>query len=514
MKCAIFFDFSGMVRFRHPTKTLISTMSHPNDSTVESTPTPARSSVGGGVGRQTVEFLVVLSLSILIFRTFAAEAYIVPTGSMAPTLLGNHREIVCPNCGFGFTMGLDEEGRAGRPVCPNCGQAGFDDATTVECNGDRVLVQKFLYEVRRPKRWEVAVFHYPGEPSQAYVKRVVGLPGETVRIERGDVLIDEKIARKTLREQRAMRILVFDNTFQPRDSDRFPRWTFRRGRPEQHLESGWRGEGPRFVHSPVGPPAERIDWVEYRHWDPERGRYAPVHDFIGYNGTDVRAENSVSDLAVEARVAPGLDAKSVSVRIDSGADRFLVEIPVGGSSPPIVTRRGPGRKLAVKNPRGSLKPAAPGEPGALLEVSVMDRRLSVALNGAPLFDPIDYDDPAVGPGMSESPIGLGTKGGTVTLSDVRIYRDVFYTKTLAFSPRRGFGVESPYQLGPDEFFVLGDNSPVSNDSRFWPGSPVVAGDLFLGKPFLVHLPGQAVPLQVFGRSLYWVPDPREIRYIR
>ncbi|MBV8611464.1 MAG: S26 family signal peptidase, partial [Singulisphaera sp.] len=45
---------------------------------------------GSGVVRQTVEFLVVLCLCILLFRTFAAEAYVVPTGSMAPTLLGLH----------------------------------------------------------------------------------------------------------------------------------------------------------------------------------------------------------------------------------------------------------------------------------------------------------------------------------------------------------------------------------------------------------------------------------------
>src|SRR3954464_13495848 len=96
-----------------------------------------------GLGRQAAEFLLVLCLSVLLFRTFAAEAYIVPTGSMAPTLLGNHRELTCPNCGYRFTMGLDDGNRSGRAVYPNCGQTGFEDRASVESNGDRVLVQKF-----------------------------------------------------------------------------------------------------------------------------------------------------------------------------------------------------------------------------------------------------------------------------------------------------------------------------------------------------------------------------------
>ena len=144
----------------------------------------------------------------------------------------------------------------------------------------------------------------------------------------------------------------------------------------------------------------------------------------------------------------------------------------------------------------------------------MDRRLTAAIDGVALFDPIDYEEQGVGPGSGDSPVGLGTTGGSIELSDIKIYRDVYYTSALAFSPRKAFGIDAPYTLGVDEFFVLGDNSPVSNDSRFWPGSPVVPGELFLGKPFLVHLPGQVVPLEVFGRSVYWVPDPREIRYIR
>ena len=83
----------------------------------------------------------------------------------------------------------------------------------------RVLVQKFLYDLRRPRRWEVSVFHFPGDPSQAYVKRVVGLPGESIQIDRGDIVVNGKIARKTLKEQRATRVLVFDNNFVPRDAD-------------------------------------------------------------------------------------------------------------------------------------------------------------------------------------------------------------------------------------------------------------------------------------------------------
>ena len=493
-------------------------MTQPTDDD-DAPPTPAAppaeaSAPVSALVRQAGEFLVVLGISILLFRTFAAEAYIVPTGSMAPTLLGNHQVYQCPNCKFRFTMGLDEEGKPGRPVCPNCGEANLDGVQAVESNGDRVLVQKFLYDVRRPKRWEVAVFHFPGDPSQAYVKRVVGLPGDSVRIAGGNVLVNGRIARKTQREQRAMRILVFDNNFLPLDASRYPRWNFRRGWRGMRLKSGWKAEGTGFVHEPVDPPDGRPDWVEYHHWDPDRNRYAPVHDYIAYNGADVRGENSVNDLMLEARVAPGSDVKSVAFRVDSGSDRFVVEVPVGTGDDLTPSVRRNGRLLKPGNARGGLRPRAIGERGSLVEVSVTDRRLAASVDGRPLFDPYDYDDATPGLGSGEGPIAFGATGGAVRVSDVRIFRDVYYTNGLAYTSRRAFGVDTPYKLGPDEFFVLGDNSPVSNDSRFWSDSPVVPGDLFLGKPFLVHLPGQAVPFQVFGRSLYWVPDPREIRYIR
>lgn len=462
---------------------------------------------GAGVGRATVEFLVVLCVSVLVFRAFEAEAYIVPTGSMAPTLLGQHRELVCPTCGYRLVLGLDESGRAGQPVCPNCGQSDFGTAPAVDNSGDRVLVQKGVYEFRQPRRWEVAVFHFPFDPSQAYVKRVVGLPGEAVRIRRGDVWIDGRIARKSPVEQRAMRVLVHDSDFPPSDRNRIPRWEFRLGSGTPRRPSGWHVDGRRFIHDAAVRSA-RYDWVEYRHWDPDRGRYGPVHDFSAYNGAEVPGENEVIDLALEAHIAPGVETTSVAVRIDSGADRFLVELPAGPGLPEVSRN---GQPVAVAHRRN-----AGWEPGRQrrIDVSVVDRRLTATIDGTPLFDPFDFDDPLEGPGPGDRPLAVGVRGGAAVVEGVRIFRDIYYTSALAYSPRRPFGVDEPYELGPDEYFVLGDNSPVSNDSRFWGPSPVVPADLFLGKPFLVHLPGQAVPLQVFGRSLYWVPDPREIRYIR
>jgi signal peptidase I len=474
----------------------------------------ALDTAGPSLARQTADLMICLCLCVLVFRTFAAEAYVVPTGSMAPTLMGHHLEVDCTNCRFVYVVGLDEEGRAGQPVCPNCGQQASEDEPTIACSGDRVLVQKFLYEFRRPKRWEVAVFHFPGEPSQAYVKRVVGLPGESIQIVDGDVHVDGQIARKTLDEVRAMRILVHDSRFVPRDAANYPRWIFRKTVGRQSYPSGWsQKEGGRFVHeATTGGSIFTDDWLVYRHWEPARNRYAPVHDSYAYNGGELRAENRIGDLVIEARIQVEESVESIAAVVSSGRDRFLVRIPVGGKGKVELVRNGREVPVALLgNPLDDK--ASLGRPFRL-EASVVDRRVIVAIDDELLFEPFDYDDPALIASNDVSPIGIGVRGGIATVSDLKLYRDVYYTSMLAQTPRHPFGILKPYRLGEDEYFVLGDNSPVSNDSRFWVSSPVVPGSMFVGKPFLVHLPGQAFPFELFGRSIYWVPDPRRIRYIR
>ena len=179
--------------------------------------------------RQTVELIVVLCLSVLLVRTFTAEAYVVPTGSMAPTLLGWHREIICPSCHVGLRGRNRGRGTDGRSDLPELRQARLDDGPSIECGGDRVLVEKFLYEFRRPRRWEVAVFHFPGEPSQAYVKRVVGLPGELIRIKGGDVFVNDRVAPQVAAGNPGDADARSRQPFPAQDAAEFPRWLFRSG---------------------------------------------------------------------------------------------------------------------------------------------------------------------------------------------------------------------------------------------------------------------------------------------
>ena len=50
--------------------------------------------------RETIESIVVAFVLAFLFRTFEAEAFVIPTGSMAPTLMGKHKDLTCPECGY------------------------------------------------------------------------------------------------------------------------------------------------------------------------------------------------------------------------------------------------------------------------------------------------------------------------------------------------------------------------------------------------------------------------------
>lgn len=220
-------------------------------------PQPAEGSI-----KETVESILVAFVLAFIFRAFVVEAFVIPTGSMAPTLLGAHMRYHCTDCGYewdvNFSAGngprdddripsvatgyrFDQPPRQIR--CPNCGNPvapidlhdpNNDAVDPLIHYGDRILVLKYAYLpwFGGPARWDVVVFKSPHEEavdptqlrfSQNYIKRLIGKPNERVMILDGDIYIghsgdqprDFKIQRKPRVVQEALWRNVYDNDYLP-----------------------------------------------------------------------------------------------------------------------------------------------------------------------------------------------------------------------------------------------------------------------------------------------------------
>lgn len=458
-----------------------------------------------GLLRQTSEFIVCLTVAVLIYRSWYVEGYIVPTGSMATTLLGRHRQATCSECGFRFAVGADAP-LPTSAVCPNCGCPDNPLGGQPTISGDRLLVRKTSFTSRLPKRWEVVVFQHPKESHKAYIKRVAGMPGESILIHRGNLYINGHIQRKTLEQQRAVSVCVHDNRYRPAASSKLPpRW---QGSDSTSL---WQMKGGGFSHpdrSPViNPPRNQdaIDWLRYRHWRRTPGHSkqveeVPITDNCGYNQSVSRVLNHVSDLMLRCHVR-AVGSGSLWWRISDGRDQLLARFDPATHKAWLWHND---QIVYEARPTVSL----PAE-GVVIEVSQYDRQFLMAVGGTLVFEPYAYAESSKPYHPTSRPVAIGVTRLEAEVSKLQLFRDVYYTQPT-FVPHP-WAVERPYQLGDDEYFMLGDNSPVSEDSRAWPESPAVPAELLVGRPIVVHLPSREA---VWGSFHFQVPDTKRMRYIR
>ncbi len=267
---------------------------------------PAAPKVKSHAFRETVESIVIAFVLAFLFRTFEAEAFVIPTGSMAPTLMGRHKDVVCPKCGYEYEVSASEEESedpSRRPpsnciagMCPLCHYvmlmrsdglpAGLPEAQNASIpfqpsyNGDRILVNKYLYAFSDPKRWDVVVFKFPGDAKVNYIKRLVGLPGETLRIYQGDVFIrpagaaddaEFKIERKPPSKVLSMRQLVHDTEYDPAELQAAG-WPLRWNAPpgdsgKWKVDASIVGKNVRQTYS-VDATGDATSWLRYEHLVP------------------------------------------------------------------------------------------------------------------------------------------------------------------------------------------------------------------------------------------------------
>ena len=483
--------------------------------------------------RRFVQIFAVFLCFFLLARTVAVEPFGVPTGSMAPALIGNHREADCPRCGYLLRVG--EPGPDARPVkfeacrCPICGEV-VDLSQAREVPGDRLMVDKTVYHARNPRRWEVAVFRCPADLSKPYVKRVVGLPGERMQITGGDLYANGELLRKTLSQVRETRILAFDlNTPLPQGWN--VRWLMERLNNTAKLPALSRRTPDRTVDDTVlSDHVLHLDTLDkpdglgltYRNWNLDSREEEPVNDFLGYNGQPperrgfgrsfpVPLGDPVHDFSVTFDLDVKAGSGSFACRLSDGADSVRADFPIGVNSPlPDVQVAQDGGRTPATGTGHRLEVGKTYR----VEFAFVDRRASLAIDGTEVVPALDLPhDPPGRPrrgGMSR-PVQLGAKGVSVVVKNFKLYRDIHYLGV-------GSATKS-WQLGPKEYFMMGDNTSNSHDSRVWTvndvPTPGVPEKDFIGKPFLIHQPMRLTRILFNDRErVFQTPDWTRMRWMR
>jgi signal peptidase I len=484
-----------------------------------------------------------------LFRTFEAEAFVIPTGSMAPTLLGRNKDYDCPKCGFEYQINAHDEvyddGGSKGPeyqivagTCPICRYADRDLADKPAYSGDRILVSKLAYGLAEPQRWDVIVFKFPGEATTNFIKRLVGLPGETVRIQHGDLWIQQgsgefNIARKPPDKLLAMLQPVFDNDLMPRIAkDGWPaRWT-----ADKTSDGAWKSDDWATFQTDGTAQGER--WLRYHHLVPSfrdwqvmqrEGSTASldlqpqlITDFTAYNTARTRGVNNPSpELDSLGFYWVGDLALSCTTNVESDKGELLFELRKGGRK--FHCRMDVATGQATLSVSGhdmeSFKPTATtavrGTGRHDIRFSNCDNEMRLWVDGKVVaFDrPTAYADlKNTMPDASDyQPVGVATIGAKAKLNHLAIVRDLYYIGDLSYAePQRftgqplGFssvahGADArlknetertiQFSLKADQFFVLGDNSARSKDGRLWePDSYWVPRDLLIGKALYIYWP--------------------------
>jgi signal peptidase I len=528
--------------------------------------------------RDTVESIWVAIVVALVLR-----AFVIPTGSMAPELMGEHWDLVCPFCGYEYAYGgpkmTGDQAATFRwsetylpqgAHCPNCGR-GYEESEERDgkeflSGGDRVLVLKYLYRFSPPKPFDVVVFRNPQNNRENYIKRLIGLPGETIEIVHGDVFVSSTpegprhIRRKPRAAQAGMWQLVFDNDYQPDTESTHgvgsPRWV-----PSK--ADLWQSDayGRRMVYAGGPAPGELV-------FEAERAAFGPHYAYNALEGESVvdPAVDVCTDLKLSVEFLPAEAHAAVALTLSSFDDCFRGEVTADGSARLLYRKLDAAPDQWTTWATASIRPLQAGR-GCQVALENVDESVRLVVDGTVVLEvtdgyPKDYQAmEALVANAHEVPVPvpqvhLTAWGGRSELRHLRLMRDVYYTGLTPARPPSGPLGDYARQLGLrpadlvdgwgttghpitlakhednpdlDEFFVLGDNSPQSLDSRGWTwaaptlrlydrdGKPLyqlgtVPRYNLIGKAFFVYWPSGFRPPGLPGLPI--VPNFGKIRFVR
>jgi signal peptidase I len=419
-------------------------------------------------------------LGAVVVRTTWMEAYVVPTGAMAPTILGVHAVSECPACAHPLAVGLsqrttsfpsigDESPSPLDVVCPNCAQGWQLPGDVATTSGDRVLVDK----TAAPRRWDLVAYN-TGDPPTVYAKRLIGLPGEQLTIAHGDVLINGMVLRKPAGQPDLLWLPLHDSRYAAagaaqagwRPAAESAGWSYesRHGWRFEGSGSGWQGlEFTRSVN----------DQSYYFPKDPfDDGRHAR-----GIEYGDVRVDCQIAEFSGSGTVRLTWEFREINVVAEFSAAGRIGLLANDESQSTGTLERGPGGlgtvSLAVRD--GAAAVLQDGRVIAEVELEALPN----------VWDALDAQPREPDPKLdSECRIGVQARNAAVTLSRIVVWRDVYYRNWDELDYSQG-DPHAPVGLVADEYFLLGDLSAYSNDCRF---SGPVRRDKFVGVVRCIYWP--------------------------
>ena len=514
----------------------------------------------GAIGiKETLTSLIIAFMLAFLFRGFVIEGFLIPTGSMAPTLLGKHMRLQSEQSGYNWSVGpwnyIQGTSTPERTQNGIEAQDPMSGIPVVESNkrlaaGDRVFVLKYLPLLQNPHRWDVVVFKNPGQHVN-YIKRLVGLPGEQVIFVDGDVFsrkyVEDKTAlsgwdtwteddwqvqRKPERVQREMLQDVFDSSYTPTDNLEYTS-------PFSGSTPGWEGVLNSRMYTYAGSGATSLEWNGSR----------PITDFNSYNQThksiDLFMDKNASsrsrpfpssDLSLSLDIRNDTEADIVSPTLEARGMEFRARVDLAAGSASVQMRDASSPDTPwIELDSGAFGAVDTGE-WARVEFWHIDQALWLFIDGkqvcggaekgayeltpaqrAVAATGLSWDELENYPGAGNGRDGLGVfadttiyreprvrwdfEGSGFTLSHVRVQRDISY-HINQIRVTRGAHPNYFSTLNDEQFFMCGDNSSNSEDSRLWrdndiyawvrseiddtPG--VVNRDLIVGKAFVVYFP--------------------------
>jgi signal peptidase I len=521
--------------------------------------------------KETIESILVAFILAFIFRAYVVEAFVIPTGSMAPTLMGAHTHFICPDCGYQFDVNYDSRGEGDNltipsetpppnfPIhCPNCGYQITPNPTTMMPlqYGDRILVLKYLYLVHPQRRWDVVVFKSPAPPdpgqprySENFIKRLVGLPGETIQILDGNVYVSKDdgknytIATRPEKVQDALWRIVYNNDYHPQGMDRAPAqspwrqpWTPEMDGPGWEMDSHPQLRTFNFDNL---AGAATIDFDPNANNSDNAPSTHSFNDYLAYDQGHPHALATVSDLKLDLTYTRRAGDGPLRVRLSKYEDAFIAEIDPHEA------------KLLHQGAMGDqqIGQTVPIDSGVgvpvRIELSNVTYRVTLKIDDKTVVQstPADYAPDLerlkqaynVEERMAPPTVKIMADHQKCDIAHLSLWRDIYYVNQIDRAPawgtpsnpvhlhRKGETRPDGSKYDDDEFFVLGDNSQLSSDARYWDmaidlpneglemESGRVPGRFFLGKAFFVYWPAGFRP---FGPGSYSIlPNFGDMRFI-